>query len=92
MVVQLWVLITRQAGFMSGLPPLAGGIMCVWLTSKLLRRMSPPFGALVAKQAGTPPHAARMPPHTTHAHAHKLTLCVPFAQRWRASCGSCTAD
>lgn len=51
MVVQLWVLITRQAGFMSGLPPLAGGVMCVWLTSKLLRRMSPPFGALVAKQA-----------------------------------------
>lgn len=52
MVVQLWILVTRQAGFLSGVPPFIGGCLCVWLTGKLLRRMSPPFGALVAKQAG----------------------------------------
>lgn len=54
MVVQLWVLISRQAGFLSGVPPFIGGVFSVWLTGKLLRRMSPPFGALVAKQACKP--------------------------------------
>jgi hypothetical protein len=67
MVVQLWVLITRQAGFMSGVPPLLGGVICVWLTSKLLRRMSPPFGSLVAKQAGT----TRTTAHARSAHSQR---------------------
>jgi len=52
MVVQLWVLVTRQAGFLSGVPPLVGGCLGVWLTGRLLRQMSPPFGTLIAQQAG----------------------------------------